>query len=311
MFADHPLPFAETFLMQANYVSWIIQTLKVCLVFWQTPSTKSKEKDIAGERTKSVSWIICGFIYFEHMNDWKDKFHFYVSVEKPSEVKQSFDLYFFLDNLKTNKKQNKWNIHKKKLFQNFVPQETSGAWRSCNMPLKMVSPNVCSVTEWKNMKRGSSSILLLFSRSDFSCSVPLFLFFCRFFYGAVKSVSLFCLMCLNLPNRSSWSTIQYYSAKQCCMPSFSFACSFSSPSLSLSLSLSLTVSSVPPSELEDTRVFTLCCVRRPRLFPKCKEVGRTALVDWIAPARLTGLENSLQALRPPFWLFQLADFEFK
>ncbi len=60
------------------------------------------------------------------------------------------------------------------------------------MPLKMVSPNVCSVTEWKNMKRGSSSILLLFSRCDFSCSVPLFLFFCRFFYGAVKSVSLFC-----------------------------------------------------------------------------------------------------------------------
>ncbi len=51
------------------------------------------------------------------MNDWKDKFHFYVSVEKPSEVKQSFDLYFFLDNLKTNKKQNKLNIHKKNFFK--------------------------------------------------------------------------------------------------------------------------------------------------------------------------------------------------
>lgn len=191
MFADHPLPFAETFLMQANYISWIIQTLKVWLVFWQTPSTKSKEKDIVGERTKSVSWIICAFIYFEHMNDWNDKFHFYVKRWKPLRKSNSPSIYIFFFKWKVWK-QRKIKKQKKKLFQNFVPQETSGAWRTCNMPLKIISPNVCSVTEWKNIKRGSSSILLLFSRSDFTCSVPLFLFFCRFFYGAVKSVSLFC-----------------------------------------------------------------------------------------------------------------------
>ncbi len=46
------------------------------------------------------------------MNDWNDKFHFYVSVEKPSEVKQSFDL-FFLNSLKTKKNQSKWKIKKK------------------------------------------------------------------------------------------------------------------------------------------------------------------------------------------------------
>ncbi len=45
------------------------------------------------------------------MNDWNDKFHFYVSVEKPSEVKQSFDL-FFLNSLKTKKNQSKWKIKK-------------------------------------------------------------------------------------------------------------------------------------------------------------------------------------------------------
>lgn len=200
------------------------------------------------------------------------------------------------------------------MFQNFVPQETSGAWRSCNMPLKIISPNVCSVTEWKNIKRGSSSILLLFSRSDFTCSVPLFLFFCRFFYGAVKSVSLFCF---DVFKPAKPLQLKYNPVLQCkaVLHAFFLIRLFSLLSLahspSLSLSLSLTVSSVPPSELEDTRVFTLCCVHRPRLFPKCKEVGCAALVDWIAPARLTGLENSLQALRPPFRLFQLAAFEFK
>lgn len=161
------------------------------------------------------------------------------------------------------------------------------------MPLKIISPNVCSVTEVKNIKRGSSSILLLFSRSDFTCAVPLFLFFCRFFYGAVKSVSLFCF---DVFKPAKPLQLKYNPVLQCkaVLHAFFLIRLFSLLSLahspSLSFSLSLTVSSVPPSELEDTRVFTRCCVGYVVhvFFPQIKEVGCTALVDWIARARLTG-----------------------